>query len=214
MVEVYYYLPVSKVNLCVECGIKLSEWYDKQVVIDGESKNCISALLNPKDDKEKYYSDDLKCVKLRIPEKYCYVADKSLYMIGLSDIKIMSLYEKSVLPVENYIFGSYRLPECLITSTIIGGDISVLDKRIDSPVLFEDSESLYVNNLIEKLGNGNDNFNNMMLYGFFSKVLETNKFDVIKNEENKLALFIDKITQDTYIIKIPDINDYLNIWGY
>jgi hypothetical protein len=213
MIEVYYYLPVSKLELCVDCGIKLSEWYDKQVLIDGENRNCISALLNPRDDMGKYHSQDLRCAKLRVSAKYCYVADKSLYEIGMGNTNIMKMYEESIIPVDKYIFGLYRNPECLITSTIIGGDIGILDKRIDSPVLFENSEKLYVDNLIERLANCSDNFNDMMLYGFFSKASETNRFDIIKDKEKKLIIFVDKINNDKYIVKEPDLNDYMNIWG-
>jgi len=85
MVEVYYYIPKEEVENAVECGLKLSEYFDKEVVIGNTRQKCISALLNPKDDMEKYRSESLRCVKLELPPEYCFVADKYLYEIGLND---------------------------------------------------------------------------------------------------------------------------------
>ena len=33
MVEVYYYVPIEELENAVECGLKLSKWYDKEVLI-------------------------------------------------------------------------------------------------------------------------------------------------------------------------------------
>ncbi len=84
MVEVYYYLPSREVEEVVECGLKLSKWHDKEVVINGDSKKCISALLNPRDDIGKYRSADFKCVKFELAPQYCYAADRYLYRVGLN----------------------------------------------------------------------------------------------------------------------------------
>ena len=48
MVEVYYYVPIEELENAVECGLKLSKWYDKEVLIGLERTKCISALLNLK----------------------------------------------------------------------------------------------------------------------------------------------------------------------
>ena len=42
--EVYFYMPADKMADAVECGIKLSEWYSREVRIGGEVKRCITAL--------------------------------------------------------------------------------------------------------------------------------------------------------------------------
>lgn len=130
MVEVYYYIPAEEVENAIECGLKLSVWFDKEVHIGHDNKKCLSALLNPKDDIEKYRSASLRCVKLELYPRYCFVADRYLYETGLNHPEIMKLYLDSVMPIENYTFGLYRLPECLVTSTIIGDQISLLDKRL------------------------------------------------------------------------------------
>lgn len=208
MVEVYYYIPLNEVNNSVECGMKLSKWFDKEVAINGESRKCMSALLNPKDDMGKYKSSDLKCVKLELSPNYCFVADKYLYHAGLNSTQVMELYNNSVIPVGKYIFGSYRLPECLVTSTVIPGQVSVLDKRMDSPVLFGNSEELYINNIIETYKEKHDDFNDMLLYHFYNMLTETEKMERIEDNENGIAIFIDKSTGKAYTIKLPSISEY------
>lgn len=61
MVDVYYYVPATAVENAVDCGLKLSEWGDKSVVINNEVKKCFVALLSPKDDIEKFRNDELVC---------------------------------------------------------------------------------------------------------------------------------------------------------
>jgi len=208
MVEVYYYIPAQKVNDAVECGLKLSVWYDKETIIEGSSRKCITALLNPKDDMEKYMSSDYRCVKLEIDQKYCYVADRYLYQIGLSEPQVMEMYIESIIPVQDYIFGSYRLPECLVTSTVIGGHISVLNKNIDSPVLFDNSEELYINNIVEMYKENHNDFINDMLYYFYCNLTMCGKYEKYEDKERKAAAFIDKNSKKVYSIKIPDMGSY------
>lgn len=114
MVEVYYYVPQDKVRDSIECGLKLSQWYEKEVQIEFENKKCLCALLNPRDDMDKYKSPDYKCLRLELYPEYCYVADKSLYELGLQHDEVMKLYMDSIIPIKDYIFGMYRLPECLL----------------------------------------------------------------------------------------------------
>jgi hypothetical protein len=208
LVEVYYYIPAGEVVDAVECGMKLSKWFDKEVEIEGYKRKCISALLNPKDDMEKFNSEHLKCLKLEVATNYCFIAEKYFYEIGLNNPEIIDIYTKSIVPVKKYIFGCYRLPECLVTSTIIGGQIKVMNKRIDSPVLVNSSEELYVNNIIESYREKHDDFNDTMLYYFYCKLFATKKLNRVEDSEKKIAVFFDKISEKAFAIKIPDIDRY------
>lgn len=205
MVEVYFYIPVEKLDSAVECGLKLSVWSDREVEIEGSMKRCMSALLNPKDDVAKYRAENLKCIKLELSPDYCYVADRHLYRIGLKFPQVMEMYKKSIMPIEKYIFGNYRLPECLITSTVIEGQITVLDKRLDSPILFNSSEELYTNNIIEAYKEENEDFNDTILYYFYSKLAECGKVDRIEDRDKGMAVFMDRLRGRAFTIKIPDI---------
>lgn len=208
MVEVYYYLPVEEVENAVECGIKLSQFFEREVEINGDIKKCLAAFLNPKDDIEKYKAADFKCVKLELDPKYCFVADKSLYRVGADFPKAFELFKESIIPIEKYIFGSYRIPECLVTSTVISGQVGVLDKRLDSPVLFGNSEELYINNIIETYREEFDDFNDAILYSFYYKLVEAGRMEVIEDLDKGIAVFIDKGKRKNYSIMIPDLRKY------
>jgi hypothetical protein len=208
VVEVYLYLPAEKTDVAVECGIKLSEWYSREVEIDGEIKKCITALLNPRDDYEKYTSAGFKCLKLEVPPKHCRIADTLLYKAGLSHPEAMDLYRHSIMPIEDYTFGSYRLPECLITSTILGDQISLPGKGLDSPVLYSNSQELYFNNLLEGMKEVHDDLNDTLLYFFFKKLCEEGKAKGIEDPTNGLAVFTYAGDGRTYTLKIPDMGGY------
>lgn len=208
MVEVYYYIPVNRAENAVTCGIKLSEWYDREALIEGSVRRCISTLLNPRDDYEKYKSLDYKCLKLEIMPKYCFAADKFLYNAGMAFPGIMEIYDRSIIPVENYKFGRYRLPECLVTSTIISDFVRVLDKRLDSPILFNSSEELYLNNIIESYKETQSDFIDAMLYSFYCKLSETGKVKRMEDTRSGIAIFMDERDGRIYTLKIPDLGKY------
>ena len=208
MVEVYFYLPAENVTNAVECGLKLSEWYSREINIEGRPRKCISALLNPRDDMVKYMSPSYKCLKMEIMPKYCYVGDGLLYRTGLENKEAMDMYVNSIVPVEKYSFGHFRLPECLVTSTVIGDHVSVLDKRLDSPVLYNNSEELYVGNIIEDFKEKYDNFNDALLYLLFIKLAEAGRYRIINGEESGVAVFVGNSGGRIYTIRIPDLRSY------
>lgn len=208
MVEVYYYVPAECVSEIIECGMKLSKWCDKEVYINGENRKVLSALLNPKDDIEKYKSDELKCIKLEISTDYCYAADRYLYIAGGNSPELMNMYTNSIIPLKDYRFGTYRLPECLVTSTIIPGYIRVLDKRMDSPVLFDRSEDLYISNILEEYREEHEGFHDCLLYNFYSKLSETGKLDKFEDAGNRIAVFVEKDTGRNFTVRVPDMEAY------
>ncbi len=206
--EVYFYVPKEQVEAVVECGLKLSAWCDRRVWIDGENRPCISALLNPRDDADKYNSKAFGCLKLELPAKHCWVADRRLFEIGRTCPAAMELYRKSVIPLERYYFGTYRLPECLVTTTVLPHQISVLNKIMDSPVLFESSEQLYVNNIVEDLKEKRDYLLDALLYCYFEKLAESKKVVGLKDAESGMAAFLDSRDGRTVIVKMPDFTAY------
>lgn len=208
MVEVYYYVPLNSIEDALDCGLKLSRWFDREVFIGGTYKKCIATLLNPKDDMEKYRSQDYVCVKLQLLPYNCFVADRYLYIAGRNHPEIMKEYTRTIVPVEKYIFGSCRLPECLAASTVIAEQISLLDRRIDSPVIFDNSEELYVNNIIELLKEKESDIGNTFLYLLYCKLAEIRKADKIEDTGIRIAVFTDKKEGRKYIFKIPDMNSF------
>ena len=205
MVEVYFYLPAGHVDNAIACGIKLSEWYSKEVELGGDMKKCISALLNPGDDKTRYVSSEYKCIKLEVMPKYCFVADSLLYNAGVDNPAAMEMYRKTIIPIEQYKFGQFRLPECLVTCTIIGEYVKVLDKRLDSPILFNSSEELYMGNILESFKETHCDFNDALLYFFFLRLVEDGKMVKIEDAAGNIAIFSDVRNGKVYTVKIPDM---------
>ncbi len=216
MVEVYYYLPSSEADNVIECGLKLSKWYDREVTLNGESRKCISALLNPKDDTKMLQSPDHTCVKLQVHPRSCYIAERYLRPADTRntvspcdggeacDSGMDELYGRSIIPAYNYVFGSYRLPECLVMTTILPGYIRRYDKRLDSPVLYSNSEELYINNMLEFLGEDDADFKDALLYCYFEKLAAKGRADMIALINERYGAFKDEKGEMPYIVKMPE----------
>lgn len=208
MIEVYCYIPVEKVENAAECGIKLSEWYTKEVEIYSEIKKCITGLLNPRDDLEKYMSAQYRCLKLEVMPKHCFVGDSLLYELGLADSDAMELYNKTIVPAEDYTLGDYRQPECLITSTILAEQISILGNGLDTPILYNNSQELYFSTIFEGLNEAHDDLNDALLYYLFKGLTKAGKSTCIEDVSRGLAAFKNSTDGRTYTLRIPDINKY------
>lgn len=208
MAEVYFYMHADKLADAVECGIKLSEWYSREVRIGGEIKRCISALLNPRDDNKKGAMNDYKCLKLEVHPKHCHVADSLLYIVGSAYPEVMRLYERSIVPMEQYTYGSYRLPEILITSTILGDQISLPGRWLDTPVLYSNSQDLYLGSLLEGMREEHEDIDDTMLYLFFRRLCEEGKTSGIEDAESGLAVFTRQSDEKVFTVKIPDFGRY------
>lgn len=208
MIDVYCYVPSGAAPDVVECGLKLSEWYDREVIAGGELRKCISALLNPKDDMRKYRSAEYTCIKLELDSSSCYIADRCLYEAGRESAAAMELYEASVIPAGDYIFGTYRMPECLVAGTVIVGQISISGKWLDTPILYDNSEQLYINNIIETYREKYPDFNDTLLYYFYCGLEGAGTVERLEDGAGGLAFFKDKRSGRVVAVKIPEIPDY------
>ncbi len=200
MVEVYYYLPSSEADNVIECGLKLSRWSDREVDLNGERRKCISALLNPKDDAKMLQSKEHTCVKLQVHPRSCYIAER--YFAGGAGTG--ELYSKSIIPAYNYVFGSYRMPQCLVMTTILPGYIRRYDKRLDSPVLYDNSEELYINNMLEFLGEDDAGFKDALLYCYFERLAATGHANMIALINERYGAFKCEKGELPHIIKMPE----------
>lgn len=208
MVEVYFYMPADRAENVTECGMKLSEWYDREINIDGAYRKCISTLLNPRDDIAAYKSQNCRCIKLEVNSKYCYVADGFLYRMCANRPEIMKMYEESIVPVEEYRFGKYRMPECLVTCTVVGNSISLLDRRRDTPILFSSSEELYFNNVVEGFREEHDDFNDAILFYLLNALADAGSVKKVVDEKTCMAIFVEEKCGRVFTVKVPDIAGY------
>lgn len=204
MPEVYYYVKSEKVSDLISCGIKLSAFYNKEVIIDGEKKLCLSGLLNPRDNIELYRSEEFCCLKLLVKADKCYVADRFIYTLAKEDEQTIELYYKTVMSIENYKFGIYREPECLITTTILPGEVTLLNKRMDSPVLYINSEELYLSNVLQNIKDEFSEIDDCLLYYFLDKLAENGIVEKIESKKGD-TIFKDMLGK-IYCAKKPDLN--------
>lgn len=204
MAEVYFYIPEGRAGDAVDCGIKLSEWYSREVYIDGSLRKCIAALLNPRDEYEKFRSGEYKCLKLEIPPKYCYVADRSLYEAGCGNPGAMELYRESIIPAMSYKFGDYRFPEVLVTTTVLSEQISVTGKMLDTPVLYTSSQELYLNNLTERLKEEHSDLDDTFLYLYFKWLCSRGEADMVcDGAADSPAVFVLRENNRPYVFHAP-----------
>lgn len=187
---VYYYIPKKKAKDTILCGLKLSKWYDTEFDIKGFKGKAISCLLTPKDEKKKYKSKDYVCIKIDRDIEGLYVIEKLF-----SEMNDKANYINSLIPAKDYKLGMYRKPRILITETIFCDDISKLNKKMDFPVMYENSEKLYLENVFSFFKDDNT-FYDKALLGYFSKNMD--KF-VIDERNDKYTVYSYKGIK--YVIK-------------
>ena len=143
MATIYFYVNSSKLNETLRYGIKLSQNFSHKLPIKGAEKKCMVGLLNPKDDKSKFESDDYVCLKLNLYPEQCYVINEVALVIPPKDYEIINL--------KDYKYGEFESPKVLFTCSILPEEISLLNKTIDEPLLFDNSKDLFYQIKIAKM---------------------------------------------------------------
>lgn len=208
MAEVYYYLPGDQIGNVVECGLKLSQWFGRELILQGESRRYITALLNPRDDMEKYRSHTYACIKINISPKNCLIGDRHLFEVGICNPQAMELYTGSIIPLDRYVFGAYRHPECLIGTTILPDQIVPLGKNLDSPILFDNSQELYMANVLEVYKEEQKELFDAMLYSLYSRLADEGKADRMEDTDGTRAVFFDHKREKIVCVHVPDLTQY------
>jgi hypothetical protein len=204
MAGVYFYVPTVKLRDIVDCGLKLSEWYDRELELPGQaSKKIIRALVNPWDDPVKSGDSQYRCLRIEVDPSQCMTGDADLYRMGLKDARIMDRYLKSLVPLTDYRFGVYRNPECYIFTSILPESIEVTGKVQDIPVLFESSETLYSSNVLNRFQELLNDSGNTMVYAYCRYLESLGKMTGIKDDDSGLTLFIDSETDGHIVVKTP-----------
>ena len=132
---IYYYTKKDNLPIYLKYGIRLSKNYDEEFNISGYKKPYLLGLLNPKDDMSKYNSNDYTCLKLDVLSNHCKVINYSIQL----NINEITPY----IPLEEYKFGTFKNPCILIDTSIISDKISLYNKIIDVPLLYDNSEDFY-----------------------------------------------------------------------
>lgn len=132
---IYYYTKNENLPIYLKYGIRLSKNYDEEFNINGYKKPFFIGLLNPKDDIAKYTSNDYTCLKLDVLNNHCKVINYSLQL----NINEVTPY----ISLDEYKFGTFKNPCVLIDTSIISDKISIYNKIMDIPLLYDNSEEFY-----------------------------------------------------------------------
>lgn len=143
MSTIYYYVNNSKLTETLRYGIKLSLNFSHTIPIKGVDKKCMVGLLNPKDDIHKFESDEYSCLKLNLYSEQCYVINEVALVIPPKEYEL--------IPLKEYTYGYFESPRVLFSTSILPEEISLLNKVIDEPLLFDNSKDLYYQIKISKM---------------------------------------------------------------
>lgn len=209
--EVYLYMQAEEAEIAVECGINLSEHADREILHrDGTKERCISTYMNPKD--AIYIDDDrMKCVGINVDYKYCLIADRSLYEAGQEVPELMRLYYESVIQSDKYILGTYRVPECLITVSLIPGKVYFCKSMLNVPLITPRSEEYYPGIVAQRMAeeealaegaNADSPLGwDMLLLRYFRDLAATGKMRMYELPSGTAVIFEDNKSKRSFVLK-------------
>jgi len=171
VIQVYIHMPKTEALNYASGGIKLSEKKEREFSLNGIKYNCFFGWLHPNDDAAQKRSDDTVCVRINVDARYCFVEDLDLPN------------GESIKPFSNYQLGEYRRPRCLVCCTVLPSRIKLQGRRLDEPILYENSKELYLETLQAELEGNHPNFRNDSLCGFFELLHRQGEFEKIENAE-------------------------------
>lgn len=204
MADLYFFVSKRKIEDVVDCGLKLSEWYDREITIPGtsESRKVLKALLNPRDDIKMLKDTNYQCIRLQVELEYCRVADATLYYMGQENSGIMEQYYKNIIPLKEYCFGTFREPEVLVLASVLPEYIKVTGAALDIPLLYENSEKLYLENLMEKQEELHKDSGNHLLYAFFTYLETKGKVTRFEDKDKNNVVFFNTDSEEYIVLRI------------
>jgi len=187
----YFYVKKEDTEETSECGLKLSKWFDTDIVIDIFKKKAITAYLSPKDNMKKYKDKAYDCLKLDLHDEKIYIVENAY-----KEVNEIEWYFESIIPAKQYKVGMYRKPVFVITYTVLGDYISILDKSRDIPILYDSSEEMYLKTLFTTFEENDDKFYDRAFLGYVENIPNCKKINV---NSKKYVIYIAR--NKRYIIK-------------
>ena len=120
----------------------------------------IAALLNPADDYATAGSAGLVCLRLNVDAKKAYVIDTARIEGKIAD---------TLAPAEKYVFGTYRRPLLVIPEQVEPENIKKYEGVLDAPVLYENSEKIYIDRQFALADDNDPGFREIALRAYHEK---------------------------------------------
>jgi hypothetical protein len=191
----YFYLSKNELEEALECGLKLSV-YGKPIPESGDIPiKAIRAYLSPRDNMDDFDNQELVCLKLDLAGDKLLVAEDIYASTGNH-----KWFNESIIHASKYMLGKYRKPCYLITFTVLNEYISVLDKKRDVPVLYENSAGLYVQTLKSKFEEGDAEFYDKAFYGYMKLLVSMGKATIEWSNDETTIFLMDG---ERYILQNP-----------
>ncbi len=206
MAGLYFYVPREKIKDIVDCGLKLSEWYDREILLPGmrDRNRAIKMLMNPRDDGARLKDPLYQCLRLEVDLDYCRVGEATLYEMGLKVPSLMDQYLLCLMPYSDYRFGTFRKPEVLVMASVLPDSIEVMGRAMDIPILYENSTTLYLNNIIERHEELYKDSGNHLLYAYYVLLESHGRVKRFEDREKGHVVFFSNDSSDYIVLQIPE----------
>ena len=213
MAGVYFQIRAEQAADAVQCGLKLSEHADREVLLPGEShpRRVLTAWLHPQDLPDPGLTKGHVCLRLDVDPLRCIIGDADLYRLGNTHPALMERYLSSLCPLREYRFGSFRAPECLIPSSILDSQISVMGRALDFPVLYEDSETLYLQTCMRSYGEAMQDNGNALFFSWCRLLSSKGQMERFVDPAGNREVFLSKATGGLLVLEVPDRCD-AEVW--
>ncbi|MBE7064364.1 MAG: hypothetical protein E7384_00895 [Ruminococcaceae bacterium] len=196
--KVFFSVQEEAVEDICECGLKVSEYKNRTVSVNGNLTSFIAAKLNP-NDLEK--ADGCMIIRFIPDDSHCFIAEGAFYdehilcvQSGGDDFWLKK-YEDTIVPVSQYKLGQYRNPDYLIGRTLFAEQIEIFDIRKGEPILYSNSEELYIGKSVRTAEEMREDFYEIAVEAVCSKegltVLDGQKYRIYK-DTNGAPVFIAK----------------------
>jgi len=206
MAGVFFQIRNDAVADAVQCGLKLSEHADRELVLPGETKarRVMSAWLHPDDLPHMEQGSGLSCLRLDMDPERCHVGDADLYRLGLHYPALMQQYQKTLVLFRDYRFGTFRAPECLITNSVLDTQIEVAGRAIGFPVVFENSATLYLRACMGSYEETLQDGGNALLFAWCRLLESKGLMERFSDETGTKEIFRSKRTGEIMVLAVPD----------
>ncbi len=207
MAGVYYQVKTEVLADAVQCGLKLSEHADREIFLPGEAmpRRFMTAWLHPEDLPLREPSDSGHCLRLEIDPSRCYVGDAHLYRMGLLQSELKQRYLETLVPLKAYRFGGFRLPECLVGTSVLDSQIAVMGAAMDAPVLYKDSATLYLQTRMAEYEEICGDGGNALLYAWCTQQETIGTMRRHRDKEGKTEVFLSNRTGSTLVLEVPPL---------
>ena len=201
--KVFFAVSESDAEEVSACGMKVSRYATRNVSIDGVEHRCIVAALTPGDIVNASDSG-IEVLRLNPDDLHGWIAEGVFYEeYGCADVNgedrnfWMSEYEKSIIPAAEYKLGMYKKPEYLIYRTLFPESIERFDRRRGEPILYDNSNELYMGKAMSFAEENCDDFYELALKAFADRWAAGNGFSV--RNGGKYTIYMDENGNVKYI---------------